>query len=103
MSQASWDRSPNASPIAGGLLIQPGLSSADHSLRSISHLELAEDVRDVVAHRLQTQAQAVSNLRVGAPLSDQDQDLALAVGEVREGLGQSRRPRGGKVLHQTPR
>src|SRR5215210_4118085 len=71
-------------------LSQPRLSGANDGLSTVGDLQLGEDVRDVVAHRLRTQRELLCDGRVWATLGDEVQDLALAVGERREGLGHGR-------------
>ena len=63
---------------------EPGFAGAHDRRRVVARLQLAEDVRDVVAHRLQAEDEASGDLRVGLPLGDQVQDFALALGELGE-------------------
>jgi len=53
-------------------------------LCSISHLQFAEDVGDVVAYRLETEHQSGCNVCVRLTLHNQVQYLAFAVGEIRK-------------------
>src|SRR2546426_417319 len=69
---------------------QAGFAGSDHGLGAVGDLQLAADVRDVVADRLQTQHQLLGDVLVGAAVGDQSQDLGLALGE----LGKDRRARG---------
>src|SRR5687767_986304 len=55
---------------------QPGVSGADDRLCPVSHLQLAEDVGDVVAHRLQAEEQRVGDLLIVPTSGDEGQDLA---------------------------
>ena len=63
----------------------PGLPSADDGLRPVGHLELEQDVRDVVAHRLQAHEQLPRYLLVAFTLPDETEDLLFSLGEFWEG------------------
>src|SRR5581483_2903925 len=52
-------------------LSHASLSGTNDGLSPVCHLELAQDIGDVVAHGLWTQDQALSNLGVAAPLRNQ--------------------------------
>ena len=73
------------------LLALPQGSSpiADDRLRSVRHLQLGEDVGNVMPHGLRAQGELPCDRRVGVPLGDELKDLAFAVGEGREGLNRS--------------
>ena len=43
---------------------QPGIPGADDSLGAISYLQLAENVRDIVAHGFYTQGQTFGNVAI---------------------------------------
>ena len=62
------------------LAAKPGLSCADDRLSAIGKLELAEDVGDVVAHRLAAQVELPGDRVVGVALSDQVKHLTLPLG-----------------------
>jgi hypothetical protein len=66
-------------------LSQPRHSGSDDGPSTIGDLQLGEDVRDIVAHRLRTQSESLCDGRVWAALGDEVQDLTLAVGERPEG------------------
>jgi hypothetical protein len=53
-------------------------------LRAIRYLELAENVRDMIAHRLERQAQVVSNLLVALTLRYQGQEFGFSVAQFGE-------------------
>ena len=59
--------------------LYPSLASADDGLGSISHLELAKNVRDMVTNCLWTEYELLCNRGVGVALGDQRQKLALAL------------------------
>src|SRR5215207_3411670 len=63
---------------------QTGFSSADHCLRPIRYLQLQEDVRDVVSHRLETHVQLPGYLLVALALRHEREDLLFALGQLRE-------------------
>src|SRR5215471_18763669 len=50
-------------------------------LRAVEHLQLAEDVRDVVADRLRTQRQHLGDLWIALAVHDERQHLPLAFGQ----------------------
>src|SRR5690242_9408367 len=79
---------------------QPGVAGADDGLGAAGDLKLAEDVGDVVANGLSAEDELLGDGGVGETLGDEAEDLALAVGQLREGLGRRGRRRGAKVLHQ---
>src|SRR5436305_11520124 len=67
-------------------LTQSALSGADDSLSTIGYLELAKNVRHIVAYRVWAQYQASSNLRIAVALCNQVEDLTLTFRQLREGL-----------------
>lgn len=60
-------------------LPQSGPTSPDDGLRSVGHLQLGEDARDVVADRLGAQAEVPGYCRVVQPPGNQVQHLPLPV------------------------
>jgi hypothetical protein len=54
---------------------------------AVGNLELAEDAGDVIADRLWTEYQPTSDLGVTQAASDQPQNFALAIGQLRERYG----------------
>src|SRR5947199_3048900 len=60
---------------------QASFSSPDDGLCSIGHLQLAEDVGDVVAHRLEGQPQLIGDLLIAAAPCHQRQQFALPLAE----------------------
>ena len=83
-------------------LSQSSLPGSKHRLRAINHLQLAEDVGDVVAHRLGAEHQFFSNLRVAFAQCDQSQDFPLASRQIRKGGLRQDGLHIGKILHQAP-
>jgi hypothetical protein len=81
-------------------LSQPRFAGADDGLRAIGDLELGEDVRDVVAHRLGAQVEALRDLGVRLVLGDQGEDLVLAVGELGKASGGALGRGTGEVLYE---
>ena len=55
---------------------------------AVGHLELGEDVRDVVADSFGTDAETLGDLGVGVVPGDKLQNFLLAVGELGEFLGE---------------
>ena len=88
-------RRPASPPSVGGVEAEPRLARADDRRRAIAHLQLGEDVRDVVAHRSSGSGRAAGDVRVGEPLRDEVEDLALARGELGED-GRRGWPRGAR-------
>src|SRR4029077_4206757 len=74
-----------------------------HRLRAVEHLELAEDIRDVIADRLWTQRQHLGDLRITLAVHDQRQHLALALRQLRESVCRNERAHVGEILHETLR
>src|SRR5215212_8387010 len=62
----------------------PGVAGADDGLRPVGHLQLEQDVRDVVSNRLQAHEQLPGYLLVALALGNQGEDLLFALGELRE-------------------
>lgn len=50
---------------------------------AISYLQFAEDVRDVVAHRVRAEDEACGDLGIGVTLGDEGEDFALGQFEER--------------------
>src|SRR3990172_10191340 len=71
-------------------------------LGPVGDLELAEDVRDMVAHGLRREHQALRDGQVVQATCDQLEDLPLALGELGEGLRGEARAGGGEEGHQPP-
>ena len=63
-------------------LAQPGFPRAHDRFGAIGNLELAENVRDVIAHRLRTQTQAIGDGGVIYALSNQTKHFALALTQL---------------------
>src|SRR5262249_39146327 len=81
-------------------LTQPRVPRADDRLRTISYLQLAEDVRDMIAHRFQAERELLGDLRVAAALRDQREHLRLALGQLREDARRPARAAGGEEAEQ---
>ncbi len=62
------------------------IAGAQRGLSAVNHLDLAKDLRYVVAHRLGAEYQALGDRQVGMPLSNKDEDFALALRQGREYL-----------------
>src|SRR5687768_5792042 len=80
-------------PGLAGLLSQAAVAREHDRLGAALDLDLVEDMRDVVAHRLLGQRKARGDLRVVEPLRHQLEHLALARGELREARRLRRAPR----------
>ena len=63
-------------------LAQPAFSRAHDRFGAIGYLELAENVRNVIAYRLRTQAQAISDGGVIYSLSNQTKHFTLALTQL---------------------
>lgn len=74
----------------------------DDRLRPIGHLQLAEDVGNVVAHRLEGEAQLLGDLLIGFPLGDQCQEFALPLAEFWEDPRRDARPVRREEAEHTP-
>ncbi len=72
-------------------LPQTSVARSNDRLRAVSHLQLAEDLGDVIADGLRTQHQPFGDRAVGQPLGNQGQHLTLAFGEVGKDWRFSRR------------
>ena len=62
----------------------PGVAGADNSLRPIGHLQLEQDVGDVVSNSLQANEQLPGYLPVALALRNQGEDFLFALGKFRE-------------------
>lgn len=71
-------------------------SRYEASFCAIGNLELREDGRDVVANGLLAEEKLCRDLCVRAPLSEELEDLELAVGELRKRLARVNHRRRGK-------
>src|SRR5918992_655114 len=80
------ERSKPASPDALAL-DQASPDRIHGGLDAVLDLQLHEDVRDVVLHRLRTDVELLGNLRVVLAVGDQPKDFGLAVGELRPADG----------------
>src|SRR5215472_12321693 len=78
------------------------LACANDRLCAVSHLKLAEDVGDMVAHGLHTDDQRLRNLGVPTSLGHQRQHLALAVGQFWKEVRRHSGPVRGKEVDQLP-
>src|SRR6476620_3843990 len=66
------------------------LSCLHYGMSAVCHLELVEDVRDVIAHRFFAQREAVGDLHIATPLRNQGKYFALSLGKFRESLRRHR-------------
>src|SRR5213595_3580737 len=82
---------------AGGCAV-PRVARLDDRGGAVGDLELAEDVRHVVAHRLQREHEVVGDHGVALAGGDELEDLPLAVGQGRERRLRRTGPRH-EVLH----
>src|SRR5215472_3128889 len=76
------------------------LACANDRLCAVSHLQLAEDIRDIVTYGLHTDDQHLRNLGVLASLCYQHQHLALALGQFGKKLRRRGGPGRGKEVEQ---
>ena len=82
-----------------GLGAQPALARPQHRRRTVGDLELGEDRRQVVAHRLGRQVQRRGDLGRTPSLREEAEDVAFARGQLRERLvGRDLAPGVGEVL-----
>src|SRR5205823_4639650 len=65
------------------------LPCPNNCLCPICYLQLAENVRHVVAYCVRTEYQMLRNIRVALALSDQIQNFAFAIGQLRKRLGRN--------------
>lgn len=72
--------------MSGQRLAEACVAPPDDGVGTISHLELTEDIGDVIAHRLWAEDKAIGDLRVARALGDEVENLALAVAQLRKGL-----------------
>jgi hypothetical protein len=79
-------------------LAEPGLAGAHDCLRSIRHLQLAEDGGHVVADSLDAHHKLLGDLLIGPTVGNEPQDLVFALGQL--GKRQRRRPAAGEVAQQ---
>ena len=75
--------------VLGDYLLRPivpqtGFPGADDCLRPIRYLQLEEDVRDVVPHRLESYEQLPGYLLIAPSLCHEGEGLLFALGELRE-------------------
>src|SRR3712207_8312887 len=77
----------------------PSVAGTDDGLRLVGHLQLEEDVRDVVSHRFQAHEQLPGYLLVALALRNQGEDLLFTLGEFGEGALRCGRAGGGKVAY----
>jgi len=68
---------------------QASISCANHCLCSISYLQLAEDVGDVVLHGLDAEGETLSNGGVAFALCDQVKDVPFALGQLGEAMAEA--------------
>jgi hypothetical protein len=69
---------------------QPRLASTDDRMGAVGNLELAKDAGDVIADCFWTEHQPTCDLGVTQAASDQPQNFALAIGQLRERYGRPR-------------
>src|SRR6266704_3397536 len=69
------------------MFLPPVLIPCSHdSLSPTDYLQLAEDIRNMVAYRLRAEHQALRNLDICQVMGHQGQDLLFALGKFRERL-----------------
>src|SRR5712691_4995065 len=71
---------------------QPSSPRPQNRLRPVRHLQLAEDVGDVVAHRFEGQPQLIRNLLVAAAPRDERQQFPLPLAQFWKDPGWDGRP-----------
>src|SRR5258706_14780043 len=102
-TRAPWVRR-FATPSSGrsrshsGSSAHPCLPGADNGVRTVGHLQFAEDVGDIVAHRVWAKHKAARNLVVAVAKCDEVEDFSFAFGEVGENLRGKDWPGRGKEL-----
>ena len=84
-------------------LAQPAFSRAHDRFGAIGNLELAENVRNVIAHRLRTQTQAIGDGGVIYALSNQTKHFALALTQLWKRMWPFARTRHREELHHSTR
>src|SRR5690349_19088076 len=84
-------------------LAQARLAATDDRLRPVGHLELAKNVRDVIAHRFGTEHQFIGDIAVAGPLRDEIEYLTLSGAQLRKCLRWDSRPGRGEEVHQSHR
>src|SRR4051794_15385913 len=77
-----------------------GVPRANDSLCSIRHLELAQDVGDVIAHGFRAEYQFAGNIGIPGALRDHVENLSLAIAEFWKDLSDAGRARAGEERHQ---
>src|SRR5215475_6544748 len=92
---------PGAGGTAALRAAESSLACTDDCMRTVVHLQLGEDARHIVAYGVLAEHEAACDVPIAVALSDQLEDLALALGKFRE-LGRGEGPPGGReVLHDT--
>src|SRR5262245_25921204 len=82
------------------LLAEASLAAEDDGLGAIGGVELAEDVRDVIADGLGAEDQAAGDGLVVEALGDELEDVVLALGQLGEGAAGGAAPAGkGQLGH----
>lgn len=74
-----------------------------HRFGPVGHLELAQDVGDVIAYRLRAQNEAGSDFGIGLALGNQGQNFVFALRQFREELRGSTLcawSRAAEIVHQ---
>src|SRR3989442_1349040 len=89
---------PELAPLA-----QPGFPRAHDRFGAIGNLELAENVRNVIAHRLRTQTQAIGDGGVIYALSNQTKHFTLALTQLWKRMWRCARTRHSEELHHATR
>src|SRR6266571_4419576 len=84
-------------------LAQPGFPRAHDRFGAIGNLELAENVRDVIAHRLRTQTQAIGDGGVIYALSNQTKHFTLALTQLWKCMWRRARTRHREEVHNSAR
>jgi len=84
-----------------GRLSQPSLAGQDHGVRPVGHLQFVEDIGGMIANGLGAEDKPLGNFDVVEALRHQVEDLALALGQLGEGLGGQRWPGHGEETRQT--
>src|SRR5579862_6148069 len=77
---------------------QTGVACAHDCLGAVGHLQLAEDVRDVVLHRLDADGEVFGNGSVALALRYEVKNLSLALGQVRESDGRGSLGEGREIM-----
>src|SRR5215469_6548692 len=69
-------------------------------MRPVGYLQFAEDVRDVVANGVRAQNELVGDIRIALALSNQVEDLALALRQLRKRVLHRSRLRCGEEVNE---